>query len=172
MTKNKPQQNASKETITWTLDVNKSHSDLGQNVILTDLPGNNLMLLESSILLAPYTVSKTGIQNGSTWKTPLQLGVTVKFDTQGGFSLEFPDLNRKGYQVQYKTIGFGQIGDALENTATLHYTGQTKANQKLRVTIRVNLALVALNQIFRQHEAVPNSKKLASIQLQVNLKKI
>ncbi|WP_249661087.1 collagen binding domain-containing protein [Lysinibacillus fusiformis] len=130
VTKNKPQQNASKETITWTLDVNKSHSDLGQNVILTDLPGNNLMLLESSILLAPYTVSKTGIQNGSNWQTPLQLGVTVKFDTQGGFSLEFPDLNRKGYQVQYKTIGFGQIGDALENTATLHYTGQTKANQK------------------------------------------
>ncbi len=130
MTKNKPQQNASKETITWTLDVNKSHSDLGQNVILTDLPGNNLMLLESSILLAPYTVSKTGIQNASTWQTPLQLGVTVKFDTQGGFSLEFPDLNRKGYQVQYKTIGFGQMGDALENTATLHYTGQTKANQK------------------------------------------
>ncbi|UZM99969.1 hypothetical protein OL548_08600 [Lysinibacillus sp. MHQ-1] len=141
--------------------MNKSHSDLGQNVILTDLPGNNLMLLESSILLAPYTVSKTGIQNASTWQTPLQLGVTVKFDTQGGFSLEFPDLNRKGYQVQYKTIGFGQMGDALENTATLHYTGQTKANQKkLRVTLRVNLALVALNQIFSSTRGSAKFKKI------------
>ncbi|KUF32872.1 MULTISPECIES: collagen binding domain-containing protein [Lysinibacillus] len=130
VTKNTPQQNANTETITWTLDVNRSHSNLGQNVILTDLPGNNLMLLESSILLTPYTVSKTGIQKGTTWQTPSQLGVTVTFDTQGGFSLEFPDLNQKGYQVQYKTIGFGQFGDALENTATLHYTGQTKANQK------------------------------------------
>lgn len=160
VTKNKPQQNASKETITWTLDVNKSHSDLGQNVILTDLPGNNLMLLESSILLAPYTVSKTGIQNASTWQTPLQLGVTVKFDTQGGFSLEFPDLNRKGYQVQYKTIGFGQIGDALENTATLHYTGQTKANQKTESDYKGKFSFSSSESDFSSRRGSAKFKKI------------
>ncbi|MFJ7731278.1 collagen binding domain-containing protein [Lysinibacillus sp. NPDC097231] len=130
ITKNTPTQNATTEKITWTLDVNKSHSDLGNNVTLTDLPGNNLMLLENSIKIAPYTVTSTGITNGTTWKTPAELGWTVTFDTVGGFSIVFPDLIKKGYRVQYETVGFGKKNDPLENTATLNYTGQTMANQK------------------------------------------
>ncbi|KOS61776.1 collagen binding domain-containing protein [Lysinibacillus sp. FJAT-14222] len=129
ITKNTPTQDAAKELITWTLDVNKSHSDLGKEVTLTDLPGDNLMLLENNIKIAPYTVTPTGITNGA-WQTPEQLGLTVTFDTVGGFSIVFPDLINKGYQVQYETVGFGKFKDSLINTATLNYTGQTMANQQ------------------------------------------
>ncbi|MGE7130265.1 collagen binding domain-containing protein [Lysinibacillus xylanilyticus] len=129
ITKNTPTQNAAKELITWTLDVNKSHSDLGKDVTLTDLPGNNLMLLEDSIKIAPYTVTPTGIKNGD-WQTPAQLGLSVTFDKVGGFSIVFPDLIKKGYRVKYETVGFGKINDSLVNTATLNYTGQTMANQQ------------------------------------------
>ncbi|MFJ7668544.1 collagen binding domain-containing protein [Lysinibacillus sp. NPDC097195] len=127
--KNTPTQNATTEKITWTLEVNRSHSNLGNNVTLTDLPGNNLMLLEESIKIAPYKVSEDDITKDNSWKTPQELGLSVTFDSKGGFSLVFPDLNKKGYQVKYETVGFGKAGDNLENTATLNYNNETKPNQ-------------------------------------------
>src|SRR5699024_12824428 len=39
--------NNADETITWTIDVNKSHSELG-NIILTDNPSNNQLILEDT----------------------------------------------------------------------------------------------------------------------------
>ncbi|MHA6260257.1 collagen binding domain-containing protein [Sporosarcina sp. CAU 1771] len=130
ITKRKPNQNSSTEKITWTLDVNKSHSNLGENVELTDLPGDNLWLLEESIKIATYKVTTTGISNNSDWQTPAQLNIPLTFDTHGGFTLTFPSLENRGYQVKYETIGFGTLNGDLVNTATLHYSGETKENQK------------------------------------------
>ncbi|MGE7020787.1 collagen binding domain-containing protein [Solibacillus cecembensis] len=131
ITKREPNQNSQTEKITWTLDVNKSHSNLGINVELTDLPGNNLMLLEDSIQIATYKVTAGGISNNADWQTLVQRNIPVTFATDGSFKLTFPSLENVGYQVKYETIGFGKKDDALENTATLHYTGQTEANQKI-----------------------------------------
>ncbi len=144
ITKRNPSQNGTTEKITWTLDVNRSHSDLGTDVKLTDLPGDNLWLLEDSIQIATYNVTSGGVSNNNDWQTPTQRSIPVSFDTDGGFTLTFPSLENVGYQVRYETIGFGDSGDDLENTATLHYNGQTEANQKKQDKFEGKLSLQQL----------------------------
>ncbi|EON73946.1 collagen binding domain-containing protein [Lysinibacillus sphaericus] len=124
--------NNSNQTITWKIDVNKSHSTL-KNVVLTDTPSGNLMLIPDSIQIRPYVVNATGISEGasSTWKNPSEFGVTVDYDkVTGGFSLNFGDLTKKGYQVQYKTIGLGQNGQAFSNSAKITFNDATSKNQE------------------------------------------
>ncbi|MGN4126774.1 collagen binding domain-containing protein [Lysinibacillus sphaericus] len=123
--------NHSNQTITWKIDVNKSHSTL-KNVVLTDIPSGNLMLIPDSIQIRPYVVNATGISEGSsTWKNPSEVGVTVDYDkVTGGFSLNFGDLTKKGYQVQYKTIGLGQKGQAFSNSAKITFNDATSKNQE------------------------------------------
>ncbi|MET4563272.1 LPXTG-motif cell wall-anchored protein/uncharacterized repeat protein (TIGR01451 family) [Lysinibacillus parviboronicapiens] len=124
--------NNSNQTITWKIDVNKSHSTL-KNVVLTDTPSGNLMLIPDSIQIRPYVLNATGISEGSssTWKSPSEFGVTVDYDkVTGGFSLNFGDLTKKGYQVQYKTIGLGQKGQEFSNSAKITFNDATSKNQE------------------------------------------
>lgn len=129
-----PNQNSSTQKVTWALDVNKSHSNLGETVV-EDIPSANLMLIPDSIKLRPYVVSATGVSTGGSWKTPAQLkadGILTKdveITAAGGFKLTFANL-KLGYQVQYETIGLGQQGDTFSNNATISFAGTTADNQE------------------------------------------
>ncbi|MGE7945129.1 collagen binding domain-containing protein [Lysinibacillus xylanilyticus] len=127
ITKRSPQQNDPE--IIWTLDVNKSHSKLGDTT-LTDTPSDNLILIRDSIKVREYDVSATGIKDGGAYQDPSKFGIEVEFTEKGGFKLHFEDL-AKGYQVQYKTLGFGEVnGKKFSNDATLEFKGSAADNQK------------------------------------------
>ncbi|KOP77894.1 hypothetical protein AMS59_14755 [Lysinibacillus sp. FJAT-14745] len=130
------QQNDSKQTITWTLDVNKSHSTL-KNVKVSDFPSGYLMLIPDTIKIRPYVIEETGISDEDSWESPAKFGVTVEYDkASGGFTLNFGDLTKKGYQVQYETLGLGKKNtgsgkpeEAFSNNATITFEDTSAANQ-------------------------------------------
>ncbi|WP_285398950.1 collagen binding domain-containing protein [Lysinibacillus sp. fls2-241-R2A-57] len=130
------QQNSGKQTIIWTLDVNKSHSTL-KNVKVSDFPSGYLMLIPDSIQIRPYVVNETGISAEGSWESPAKFGVTVEYDkASGGFTLNFGDLTKKGYQVRYETLGLGKQNtgsgnpeEEFSNKATMTFDDSSAANQ-------------------------------------------
>ncbi|MFC7685866.1 Cna B-type domain-containing protein [Ureibacillus sp. GCM10028918] len=119
--------------LTWTLDVNKSHSSL-KNVIVTDTPAESLLLDRSSIQVRPFSVTSTGIKEEGTWHNPSEFGLELSLDEEtGGFTIEFGDLERKGYQIQYKTYTLTtEEPNTPENLATITFEGSDNLsdNQK------------------------------------------
>lgn len=118
--------------LTWTLDVNRSHSDL-KNVVVTDTPSESLILDRNSIKVREFVVSDNGISEGGTWRNPGENEI-VTFKENGGFTIEFGNLERKGYQVQYKTlvIEAKKNETSPRNNAEINFTGDenVKDNQK------------------------------------------
>uniref|UniRef100_UPI000D323C5A collagen binding domain-containing protein n=1 Tax=Metasolibacillus meyeri TaxID=1071052 RepID=UPI000D323C5A len=135
--KGAPNQQASTETLTWTLDINKSHSNLGQTTV-SDTFSDNLMLVRDSIELRAYNVTSAGVNNGSNWVTPQSVNATVNY-TNTGFTLEFENLTT-GYQLRYKTLATGKSGDAFSNEAKIEFAGATAENQKTKDEVNSTLS--------------------------------
>ncbi|MGM9944803.1 MAG: SpaA isopeptide-forming pilin-related protein, partial [Lysinibacillus sp.] len=139
LVKNEPT-NVNSPVINWKLDVNKSHSSLGETT-LTDIPSGYLKLIEGSIELRQYNVTSSGISNGSSWvKAENEPGVTVSYLANGGFELKFHDLSKIGYEIKYSTLVLGQKdtdgkveeNEKFSNYATLKFAGSENlaANQQ------------------------------------------
>ena len=122
--------NSSEGSLTWTIYVNKSLSNIGE-VVLTDTPSNNLMLISDSIEIAVMSISETkGVSEGTTWVKPTSTELTVNSD--GSFKLNLGNLSKKAVQVRYKTFVLGLKGEAFNNLAKISYSfsDATSENQK------------------------------------------
>jgi len=119
---------SSTEKLTWTIHVNRSMSTLG-NVKLSDNLSGNLMLLKETLKVRKYDVKTGGVFNGDTWEDPASLGLVVTFTENGGFEIDFGQLNKEGYQVNYETLVLGQAGDSFSNDAKIHLGFSTSENQ-------------------------------------------
>jgi LPXTG-motif cell wall-anchored protein len=119
--------NQNEETITWTVDVNKSHSHLGE-IRLTDIPSENQLLLKDTLRIREYNMSKEGKIEYDEWKKVAVSNVT--FPSEGGFELTLGNLTKKGYQVEYKTFFTGGNGDEFSNKATINYEGTAGGKQE------------------------------------------
>ena len=113
--------------LTWTLDINRSNSNL-KNVVVSDAPSERIILDKSSIKIRPYVVTETDIKGEGAWLSPAQLGFKVAFTENGGFTINLGDLDRKGYQIQYKTqtLQSSTDADALQNDAKITFDDQAK----------------------------------------------
>ncbi|MEC1176910.1 collagen binding domain-containing protein [Metasolibacillus meyeri] len=121
----------SRPYIEWTLDINKSLSNLGETKV-KDIPVGNIIVIKDSVKLRPYTVNAgTGITNevtpsynNSAWQDVNAVtGANIEYLSDGGFELTFDDLNKQGYQVIYRTLVIGQAGDTVSNNATIEFAG-------------------------------------------------
>lgn len=113
-------QNPNEETITWTIDINKSHSNLG-NIVLTDILSANQLLLKDTFRICEYTINDKGIIGYKGWES---VSVDKLEFTENGFILDLGELNRKGYQVEYKTFFTGADNEMFTNTASISYGGE------------------------------------------------
>ncbi|WP_369594523.1 collagen binding domain-containing protein [Lysinibacillus pakistanensis] len=154
-------QDNSKQTVSWTLDVNQSHSKLGANVTLEDTPSGNLMLIEGSIKVRKYNVTATSIsQNGTgAYVDPSTYGITVNKKADGGFILHFANLN-EGYQVQYQTIGLGKIGQGFSNDAKLTFGVEKASNQKDDAKVNANFTFSSSDTSFSMVKGDAQFKKV------------
>ena len=111
--------------LTWTLDINRSNSSL-KNVVVSDAPSERIILDKSSIKIRPYVVTETDIKGDGAWLSPVELGFKVEFSENGGFAINLGDLDRKGYQIQYKTqtIESSKDSNALQNDAKITFDDQ------------------------------------------------
>ena len=119
--------------LTWTLDVNRSHSDL-KNVKVSDKPSQYIFVDRSSFLIRPYVVNTGGVYLGGNWQPLSALGYSVQYDANGGFVIDMGDLKNKGYQIQYKTytVEGTTAPGALTNDAKITFDGYDllEENQK------------------------------------------
>lgn len=131
--KDLPTSNSTTERLTWTLNVNRSLSTLGKAKV-KDVPSENQMLLKETILVRESTVNKdTGVSFNGDWSTPASLGLTVTFTANGGFEIDFGELNKKSYQIQYQTLVLGKQGEAFSNEAKIDFDFATADNQEKEV---------------------------------------
>ncbi|HBJ01651.1 MAG TPA: hypothetical protein DDY89_14165, partial [Lysinibacillus sp.] len=131
ITKGAPSSNSSTEQLTWTLNINRSLSSLGATKV-SDVPSENQLLLKDTIKVKKYNVSAstgTSVPSG-IWLDPTALGFTVTFPATGGFEIDFGQLNKEGYQVQYRTLVLGQGGDPYSNNAKIDFSFETANNQE------------------------------------------
>lgn len=116
----KAKTNPDDETITWTVDVNKSHSTLG-NITLTDNMSSNQLVLPESFQKREIKMNEKGEISYGEWEK-----VTPEvINSNNGFTLDLGELNQVGYQVEYKTFFVGAHGDVFSNEASINYTGNT-----------------------------------------------
>lgn len=113
--------NPSEETITWTIDVNKSHSLLG-NIILTDTMSNNQLILPETFEKREIKMDQVGNISYGSWKPAPPTTIDNEVNI---FTLNLDELNQKGYQIRYKTFFLGADGDTFSNEATINYTEHT-----------------------------------------------
>ncbi|MFD1927801.1 collagen binding domain-containing protein [Sporosarcina siberiensis] len=113
--------NAEDETITWKVNINKSHSILG-NITLTDKPSANQMLLKDTFIKREILRSIDGGFTISDIKIPIP-SEDIKDNEDGSFSIELGNFDQKGYQIEYKTFFLGGSGDKFSNTASINFTG-------------------------------------------------
>ncbi len=117
------QSNSNKGTLTWTIDINKSLSDIGE-VTLTDEPSLNLMLIPDTIEVREMiSVNKdSGAITYSSWTKPNSNDLTIDHE-KGSFTLALGDLSKKAIQVRYETLVLGKKDDEYSNKATIVYAG-------------------------------------------------
>lgn len=112
--------NPADETITWTVDVNKSHSALG-DIILTDKMSANQLILPDKFKMREIKMDKDGNLSYGSWNS-----VTPTINSENNsFTLDLGNLDQKGYQIEYKTFFLGGEGDTFSNEASINYTGGT-----------------------------------------------
>ena len=110
----------SEETIAWTVDVNESHSALG-NIILTDKMSLNQLILPGTFTKSAITMDAQG---NLSYGTPVPVTPVIN-STDNSFTLDLDNLNQKGYRIQYKTFFLGGEGDKFSNEASISYAGVT-----------------------------------------------
>ena len=95
----KAQTNANEETITWTVDVNQSHSAIGE-ITLSDKVSENQLILPETFKIREILMNKDGGISHGEWEyvTPK----VIKEDNS--FTLDLGNLDQRGYQVEYKTF--------------------------------------------------------------------
>lgn len=121
----KAETNPDDETITWTIDVNKSHSTLGE-ITLTDKMSDNQLILTDTFQMREIIMNATGTISYGGWQSVIP---TVN-SANNSFTLDLGNLNKKGYQIEYKTFFLGGDGDTFSNEASLNYTGATVGTSK------------------------------------------
>ncbi|WP_413364019.1 collagen binding domain-containing protein [Lysinibacillus sp. 3P01SB] len=131
ITKGAPGSNSTTERLTWTLNINRSLSTLGAAKV-SDVPSENQLLLKDTIKVKKYAVNaNTGPSvPGEAWVDPADLNFTVTFPATGGFEIDFGELNKEGYQIQYQTLVLGKAGDPYNNEAKIDFDFATADNQE------------------------------------------
>lgn len=165
--------NPNEETITWTVDVNKSHSSLGE-IKLTDKPSANQLLLKDTFKVRKYSMSIDGEIKYGEWIDVKSS--EIEFPTNGGFILDLGDLTKVGYQVEYKTFFTGGDKEDFNNLASINYTGSSGEDSKLEDGVKdkfvfnnssgsissekgaVKLHKVGYNQVTKEKVNLPNVK--------------
>ena len=118
-------ENASNRLLTWTIELNKSLSNLGETVI-TDRVSDNQMLLEDSFQLIPYYADKnTTVKEATDQARTIDVDIS---DDKKSFTFK-EDLAHKGYKLVYQTYYLGGHDEAISNTASMEYQGTTKDSQ-------------------------------------------
>ncbi|MEO4054019.1 collagen binding domain-containing protein [Solibacillus sp. CAU 1738] len=137
--------NNNTDILTWTIDVNKSLSDL-KNVVVKDNPSESLMLIQSSIEISQYDVNTSGANASESWKKLSDSSFVHSFEN-GGFTIDFGNLAKEGYQVRYKTIALGDTGQAFENNAVILFDNSDKlaGNQETDKPVKENLSFSTSN---------------------------
>ena len=117
--------NGIEETITWKIEVNKSHSKLGE-ITLTDIMSDNQLILEETFEKREIKMNEEGTISYGEWEK-----VTIeKLADKNGFTLELGNLDKKGYEIRYKTFFLGGEGDKFSNKATINYLGEESGIDK------------------------------------------
>lgn len=117
--------NSADETITWTVDVNKSHSALDE-ITLTDKMSENQLILPDTFKMREIKMDAEGKISYGAWES-----ITPEINsTENSFTLSLGELNKKGYQIEYKTFFLGGDGETFSNEASLSYTGATTGTSK------------------------------------------
>src|SRR5699024_10788624 len=110
--------NNADETITWTIDVNKSHSELG-NIILTDNPSNNQLILEDTFKKREIKMNANGDISYGKWED-----ITADINHEDNtFTLDLGNLDKKGYQIEYATFFQGANEEEFSNEASIDWEG-------------------------------------------------
>ncbi|MFF5993964.1 collagen binding domain-containing protein [Lysinibacillus sp. KU-BSD001] len=109
----------STDILLWTIDVNKSLSDL-KNVVVKDNPSDSLMLIQSSIEIRKYGVGTSGATTSASWGKLSNSSFVHSFEN-GGFTIDFGNLAKEGYQVRYQTIALGAKGQEFKNNAVITF---------------------------------------------------
>lgn len=111
-------QNPDDETITWTIDVNKSHSSLSK-IVLTDIMSENQLILPETFQKREIRMDKEGEISYGEWEP-----VAPEIDSEtNSFSLDLGEVNQIGYQIEYKTFFHGAHLDKFSNKASINYEG-------------------------------------------------
>lgn len=115
----------SDRVLTWTIDINKSLSNIGM-VTLKDIPSNNLMLLPDTIRVREIKIASNGSITYGSWISP-NPAPTLN-NEEGSFTLDLGNLSipeRKAVQVQYKTLVLeaNNTNESFTNEATITYEG-------------------------------------------------
>ncbi|MCG7336603.1 LPXTG cell wall anchor domain-containing protein [Sporosarcina sp. ACRSM] len=112
--------NPDDETITWTVNINKSHSALGE-ITLTDKMTENQLILPDTFQMREIIMDEDGNLSYGAWITAIP---TIN-SADNSFTLDLGNLNQKGYQIEYKTFFLGGDGDLFSNEASINYSGNT-----------------------------------------------
>lgn len=113
--------NPDEETITWTININESHSALG-DITLTDKMSENQLILPETFQIREIRMDSNGnLSYEDDWKSV----VPVINSAENSFKLDLDDMTKKGYQVEYKTFFLGGDGDKFSNEASINYSGAT-----------------------------------------------
>ncbi|WP_445479304.1 collagen binding domain-containing protein [Lysinibacillus irui] len=149
ITKGAPGVNSTTERLTWTLDVNRSLSTLGATKV-SDVPSENQLLLKDTIKVKKYNVdASTGPSvPGGAWLNPADLGFNVTFPATGGFEIDFGELNKEGYQIQYQTLVLGKADDPYNNEAKIDFGFATAVNQEKEAKYNGNFSFSASDADF------------------------
>lgn len=149
ITKVAPGVNSTTERLTWTLDVNRSLSTLGATKV-SDVPSENQLLLKDTIKVKKYNVdASTGPSvPGGAWLNPADLGFNVTFPATGGFEIDFGELNKEGYQIQYQTLVLGKADDPYNNEAKIDFGFATAVNQEKEAKYNGNFSFSASDADF------------------------
>ena len=116
----KVQTNPKDETITWTVDVNKSHSALGEGIELRDTISENQLLLADTFKIRDIEMDAEG---NVSYTNEREIEPTES--TDNWFKLVLDNLDQKGYQIEYKTFFLGADGENFSNEASITYEGET-----------------------------------------------
>lgn len=122
------QTNPDDETITWTIDVNKSHSTLG-NIILTDIMSDNQLILPETFQKREILMNVAGTIGHGDWESIDPSTLKINHE-ENSFELDLGELDGKGYQIQYKTFFLGAHLDKFSNKASINYQGEEKGIEK------------------------------------------
>ncbi len=130
--------------INWEIDINSGQSTLS-NVVVTDIPTPNQIIMEESFELFPTTVEPNGHLTVNR-NEPLEKGVDYQLEfheDEDGiefFELSFTNTIDRAYVLQYQTFIMAANGDTVSNDAKLTSTEEnmpTNTNSSESIQVRI-----------------------------------